>query len=133
MSRNLTTTDHEKALKTIQKVGVTRYLSVQANVELKDKITVFASYVGSDGKASTSPKGIAIFIAHEIKKSFGFSVKEMPDQMLSNLTALLSAIVQIINNGTKRNLPRMEIRQQIKDVIKLNKQQYDIINGENHE
>jgi hypothetical protein len=129
MTTNLITTDHQKALARIQKVGVSRYLATQANTELKDKITTFSSYAGSDGKASTSPKGMAIFIAHEIKKSFGFSVKEMPEPMLANLTALLSAIIQIINNGTKRNLPRIEIRQQIKDVIKLNKQQYDIING----
>ncbi len=133
MTTNLTTTDHQKALVQIQRVGVSRYLSIQANVELKDAITGFSSYIGSDGKASTSPKGMAIYIAHEIKKSFGFSVKEMPEPMLSNLTALLSAIIQIINNGTKRNLPRIEIRQQIKDVIKLSKQQYDIINGGNHE
>lgn len=133
MTKALTTTDHEKALKMIQKVGVARYLASQANVELKDTITAFSSYAGSDGKASTSPKGMAIFITNEIKKSFGVSVKEMPESMLPNLTALLSTIIQIIGNGTKRNLPRIEIRQQIKDVIKLNKQQYDIINGENYE
>ena len=129
---SITTSEH-KALSKIQKVGVSRYLATQANVELKGKITVFASYAGSDGKASTSTKGMAIFIAHEIKKSFGYSVKEMPAQMTSSLTTLLNSIAQIIDNGMKRNLPRIEIRQQILDVIKLNKQQYDIINGGTNE
>ena len=129
---SITTSEH-KALSKIQKFGVSRYLATQANVELKDKITVFASYAGSDGKASTSTKGMAIFIAHEIKKSFGYGVSEMPAQMTISLTTLLNAIVQIIDNGMKRNLPRIEIRQQILDVIKLNKQQYDIINGGSNE
>jgi hypothetical protein len=130
MTTNLTTTDHQKALARIQKVGVSRYLATQANVELKDKITAFSTYTGSDGKASTSTKGMAIFMAHEIKKSFGCGVREMPGPMLSALTTLLNAIAQIIDKGMKRNLPRCEIRQQIIDVIKLNKQQYDIINGD---
>ena len=133
MTTNLTPTDHQKALVRIQKVGMSRYLATQANVELKDKITAFATYIGSDGKASTSTKGMAIFIAHEIKKSFGYRVSEMPTQMIGSLTTLLNAIVQIIDNGMKRNLPRCEIRQQIIDVIKLNKQQYNIINGGSNE
>lgn len=133
MTTNLTTTDHQKALVRIKKIGVSRYLATKANVELKDKITAFATYTGSDGKASTSTKGMAIFMAHEIKKSFGCSVKEMPEPMLSALTTLLNAIAQIIDNGMKRNLSRIEIRQQIIDVIKLNKQQYDIINGGSNE
>jgi phosphatidylserine/phosphatidylglycerophosphate/cardiolipin synthase-like enzyme len=129
MSKNLSNTE-SKALKLIQKEGITRYLSRQANVERRNKIREFDSYVGSDGKGSTSPAGMAISIARAIKDSFGVAVAEMNEWQLNQLIMLENSAIQIIENGMKANLPRVEIRQRIFDVIKLNKQQYDIINGD---
>lgn len=117
------------ALKIIEKEGVTRYLSRQANVERRNKIREFDSYVGSDGKGSTSSAGLSISIARAIKESFGVAVAEMNELQLNQLIMLENSAIQIIENGMKANLPRIEIRQRIFDVIKLNKQQYDIING----
>jgi phosphatidylserine/phosphatidylglycerophosphate/cardiolipin synthase-like enzyme len=129
MSKNLPNTE-SKALKLIQKEGITRYLSRQANVERRNKIREFDSYVGSDGKGSTSPAGMAISIDRAIKDSFGVAVAEMNEWQLNQLIMLENSAIQIIENGMKANLPRVEIRQRIFDVIKLNKQQYDIINGD---
>ncbi len=53
----------------------------------------------------------------------------MNEWQLNQLIMLENSAIQIIENGMKANLPRIEIRQRIFDVIKLNKQQYDIING----
>ena len=118
-----------QALKIIAKEGITRYLSRQANVERRNKIREFDSYVGSDGKGSTSSAGLSISIARAIKESFGVAVAEMNEWQLNQLIMLENSAIQIIENGMKANLPRIEIRQRIFDVIKLNKQQYDIING----
>ncbi len=117
----------QKALQQIEKEGVVRYLSRRANLERKAKITEFAAYVGSDGIASSSPNGFAIFISSEIKKAFGCPIKEMSDEMLSAVIGVETSINQIIDNGKKQQLPRIEIRQRITDLIRLNKQQYDII------
>ena len=47
--------------------------------------------------------------------------------MLSAIIGVETSINQIIDNGKKQQLPRIEIRQRITDLIRLNKQQYDII------
>ena len=117
----------QKALQQIEKEGVVRYLSRRANLERKAKITEFAAYVGSDGIASSSSNGFAIFISSEIKKAFGCPIKEMSNEMLSAVICIETSINQIIDNGKKQQLPRIEIRQRITDLIRLNKQQYDII------
>lgn len=129
MNKSIQTTQ-TKAIAQIQKVGVTRYLSCQANIERRNKISEFRTYVGSDGKGSTSTAGMAISIAREIKKSFGCSVQDMNEPQLNQLIMLENSIIQIMVNGMNANLPRGEIRQRIFDVIALNKQQYDIINGD---
>lgn len=128
MSKALVSSENH-ALKIIAKEGITRYLSRQANVERRNKIREFDSYVGSDGKGSTSSAGLSISIARAIKESFGVAVAEMNEWQLNQLIMLENSAIQIIENGMKANLPRIEIRQRIFDVIKLNKQQYDIING----
>lgn len=129
MSKNLSNTE-SKALKLIQKEGVSRFLARQANVSRKAAIARHASYVDPSGKGSSNLAGYAIFVSSAIKKSFGRSVEEMQgdEAALNALILLETNISKIIQEGEKQQLLRSEIRQNILDVIELNKQHHDHMN-----
>lgn len=104
--------------KTQYDVLVRRY-SIEAYLAVLDAISRHSVYVGSDNKASTSKKGMAIMINKKIKAIFGESVDNISDKTkLFALTAMRQAIVAQMNIGEQLLLPRKVIKQNIDEAIK---------------
>ncbi|MDD5227334.1 MAG: hypothetical protein PHD53_00890 [Methylococcales bacterium] len=127
MTKNLTTTDHQKALAQIQKHGVAKYLSTQANRERTESVTKFADYVDGNGKASSNPAMYNAGINRKIKELFGLSKDEITDElMLSVITQLDIDIAMAHQTGINAKLTREQIRKNVHRLCEIAHESYKL-------
>lgn len=128
MTTQLAVTSREsKAVKQIQKHGVAKYLSIQANVERTESVTQFANYIDEKGNASTNPARYNAGINAKIKKLFGLSVDEMKDESMLDAVAQINLdIARAHKIGIKNKLLRREIRNHAHRLCELGFDAYEL-------
>lgn len=105
MTNELITTEARQHLKLVER-------------NLKNKITEFSGYTDKSGRSSSGSAGLAIQINNRIKLNFAVPREEFTTTDVELLTALLSKLIAVMDDGVADGLTRDAIKQNLYAKIK---------------
>jgi hypothetical protein len=120
MSKSLVTTEAKQ-------------LAVVANHALTQAVTAFGQYVDPAGNAATSPAGLMKSFNSAVKREFGLSISDMPEDMQMHVGSLRLRVAKSIEDGMASNMLRTDIKRMIREAVKVSAQAYLLMTGANHE
>ena len=106
-----------------------RDLSIASNNALTEAVTAFGGYVDPAGNVATSPAGLMKSFNSAVKREFGLPIADMPEDMQMHVGSLRLRTARLIADGMARHLLRTDIKQQIRESVKVAAAAYQMMTG----